>query len=73
MRWPDASRRPPDAAVHQSLKTSWAASLREPLELFERDAELVAARRQRQLFGAADYPVRRADAAECTGDGGDVG
>ena len=32
-----------------------------------------AALRQRELFGAADYPVQRVDAAERTGDDVDVG
>ena len=32
-----------------------------------------AALRQRELFGAADYPVQRVDAAERPGDDVDVG
>ena len=35
--------------------------------------EVDAALRQRELFGAADYPVQRVDAAERTGDDVDVG
>ena len=35
--------------------------------------EVDAALRQRELFGAADYPLRRADAAERTGDDVEVG
>ena len=36
-------------------------------------AEVDAALRQRELFGAADYPVQRVDAAERAGDDVDVG
>ena len=36
-------------------------------------AEVDAALRQRELFGAADYPVQRVDAAERPGDDVDVG
>ena len=36
-------------------------------------AEVDAALRQRELFGAADYPLRRDDAVERTGDDVDVG
>ena len=36
-------------------------------------AEVDAALRQRELFGAAKYPVQRVDAAERAGDGVDVG
>ena len=36
-------------------------------------AEVDAALRQRELFGAAEYPVQRVDAAERTGDDVDVG
>ncbi len=35
-------------------------------------AEVDAALRQRELFGAADYPLHRDDAAERTGDDVDV-
>ena len=35
--------------------------------------EVDAALRQRELFGAAEYPVQRVDAAERTGDDVDVG
>ncbi len=35
--------------------------------------EVDAALRQRELFGAADYPVQRVDAAERAGDDVDVG
>ena len=36
-------------------------------------AEVDAALRQRELFGAAEYPVQRVDAAERPGDEVDVG
>ena len=36
-------------------------------------AEVDAALRQRELFGAAEYPVQRVDAAERPGDDVDVG
>ena len=35
--------------------------------------EVDAALRQRELFGVAEYPVQRVDAAERTGDDVDVG
>ena len=36
-------------------------------------AEVDAALRQRELFGATDYPVQRDDAAERAGDDGGIG